>query len=130
MPAPPNVNPDGDSVRRRMRWPVAASSGLGSIAGATTSAATIVLSPASTQPIYIEQVEWSYAAAPTGGGFTIVGATVGTAKSYDITAGGPGSMTFNPPLAFNPGEAVTITLNAGGAAGATGKVGCEAWTMS
>ena len=127
--APPTVNPDGDSVRRRMRWPVAASSGLAVQAATTGNSAQIALQGQATQCVYISQVEWSYSAAPTGGNLNITGATAGKVKDLDITAAGVGSFQFDPPLAFSPGEAVTITIASGNAAGATAKAACEAWCM-
>jgi hypothetical protein len=74
--------------------------------------------PSTSNCVEIAQILWSYSATPTGGNLTIswtdpvAGAVT---ETYYITAGGPGSITFNPPRRFPTGQIVTLTLAAGGA---------------
>lgn len=83
--------------------------------------AAIVSYPA-TPTVYhvIGGVAWSYDDDPTGGRLTIVmnGSTV---LDLDITTGGPGFIPFDPPKRFGVGDAVSVTLAAGGV-GIQGKV--------
>ena len=82
--------------------------------------AAIVSYPA-TPTVYhvITGIAWSYDAAPTGGRLSIImnGSTV---FDVDITAAGPGFIPFDPPKRFGVGDAVSVTLAAGGV-GITGK---------
>jgi hypothetical protein len=77
--------------------------------------ASIVSYPA-TPTVYhvISGIAWSYNAAPTAGRLFIVmnGSTV---FDIDITAAGPGFIPFDPPKRFGVGDAVSVTLAAGGA---------------
>ena len=68
----------------------------------------------------ISGIAWSYSAAPTGGALTVANGTT-TVFSVEITAGGPGFFTFDPPLIGSPGSSLTITLAAGGS-GISGKL--------
>lgn len=146
---PPQVNPNGDSVRLRMKWSIQASSSQGSIGGGTNTAATVAIaadagtvslidgipnvmagvtgatSVSNAVPNIIGQVWWSYNGSSNPGNLTIAGATVGTPVNIDVS--GNGSITFDPPLQFNAGEAVTVTL--GALASATGKVFVNCWKL-
>ena len=83
--------------------------------------AAIVAYPA-TPTVYhiLSGIAWSYDAVPVGGNITIVmnGSTV---FDLDITQGGPGFFPFDPPKRCAVGDAVSVTLAAGGA-GIQGKV--------
>jgi hypothetical protein len=69
-------------------------------------------------------VVWSYSGGtPTGGAITVTDAGV-TIGSFDITAAGPGSMNFTPPLSSSPGAAMVVTLADGGAS-LVGKLTCR-----
>ena len=83
--------------------------------------AAIVSYPA-TPTVYhiLSGFAWSYDAAPTGGNVIIVmnGSTV---FDLDVTVAGPGFFLFDPPKRFGVGDAVSVTLAAGGL-GIQGKV--------
>lgn len=74
----------------------------------------------------IDQIFWSYSAAPTGGTLKVedVAGTV-VFGPHHITAAGPDSLTFDPPLrSAIGGTAMIVTLAAGGA-GITGVLTCR-----
>jgi hypothetical protein len=92
-------------------------------APAANTLADIAINPGS-RSVVIHQVQWSYSAAPTGGRLRIQdGAT--DVFDIDITAGGPGSITFSPPRRCSALSVVTSVLAAGGA-GITGKINVNA----
>lgn len=72
------------------------------------AAAVVTITGQTGYKIIVTQVFWSYNSAPTGGAITITDST--TTLSLDITAAGPGSITFTPPLAFAEDATVTVTL--------------------
>ena len=61
----------------------------------------------------IGQITWSYDADPTGGLITIENSTTVVFQA-PITKGGPGQLTFNPPISTGTAQDLTITLAAGG----------------
>jgi len=74
----------------------------------------------------ISGVIWSYNGTPTGGRLTIQDGSA-TVRDIDITAAGPGEIVFPYPLQGTVGNAMTITLYAGGS-GVVGKVqAANAW---
>lgn len=73
----------------------------------------------------IGSVEWGYSGAPTGGQLTITDGGVEVFRVY-ITAGGPGSFSWNPAKRFTDNAAVVVSLAAGGA-GVSGCVNVHAW---
>lgn len=82
---------------------------------ASNTAAVVTLAAAgTTQARIVEQIVWSYDGNPTGGNITIT--NDGTAIfDIDITAGGPGSITFpGDVLKSTANKALVITLAAGG----------------
>ncbi len=85
---------------------------------ANTAAVITVAAPGAGQRLQVNQIEFSYNAAPTNGTLTIQqGAT--TIKTLFITAAGAGPVITGIRLVAN--TALTITLSAGGA-GVTGSV--------
>jgi hypothetical protein len=62
----------------------------------------------------IAGVAWSYSAGPTNGNLQILDDAGGLVLSLDITAAGPSSILFDPPLTGSPGKRMIITLAAGG----------------
>lgn len=123
-------DPTNAGIRRVFQYPAPAHSGNMSAATGANSAAVVSLAADTTgdRPHVVSEVWWSYSGSPTGGRLTVQDGS-GTQRDFDITAGGPGFMPFNPPLSFAVGQAVTLTLAAGGA-GVTGKVGCTAWRFN
>lgn len=85
---------------------------------ANTAAVITVAAPGAGQRLQVNQIEFSYNAAPTNGTLTIQqGSTV--IKTLFVSAAGPGPIITGIRLAAN--TALTITLSAGGA-GVTGSV--------
>jgi hypothetical protein len=82
--------------------------------------------PGSGKSIYIGGLYWSYAGGTPAGSLTITdnGTTVFQA---DITANGVNSLLFPQPIKFSTGNAVIVTLSAGGAS-ITGKLNVRNWT--
>lgn len=72
-------------------------------------------------------VYWSYDGAPTGGSLKIEDGGGNVVFIVSVTAAGPGSMLFNPPLKGTANTALIATLAAGGG-GVTGKVNVHSWT--
>jgi hypothetical protein len=110
--------------------------------GMMTSTVTVPLSAASTANVHapaaataavitkdlvagkrhrLEQVEWSYSAAPTGGNLKIEDGAGNVVFSLDITAAGPGFIPLSPAIVGTAGTAMIITL-ASGAGAVVGKV--------
>lgn len=86
----------------------------------TAAVVTIAAAGVNTRHV-LHKLMWSYSAAPTGG--NILTNQVTNPLNLDVTAGGPGSLTFSP-RAWNENEAMVITLAAGGA-GIIGKLHIE-----
>lgn len=72
------------------------------------AAAAVTVTCPTGKKVVISQVIWSYSSAPTGGAVTITDST--TTLSWDVTAAGPGSVSFTPPLAFAKSTNVTVTV--------------------
>jgi hypothetical protein len=77
------------------------------------AAATITYAAQPSLRHVITGVIWSYSGAPTGGRITITDGGVNV-KDIDVTAGGPGQITFPEPLAIAVNSAMTIVIAAGG----------------
>lgn len=86
---------------------------------ATNAAATITLGASGALKHNIQQIVFSYSAAPTGGKLTTTGLD-GDQLDLDITASGIGPM-MAPPAMGVAGGAVAVTLAAGGS-GIVGKL--------
>lgn len=80
--------------------------------GTGGAAAAVTVTGQTGRKVIVSQVVWSYSAAPTGGAVTITDGT--TTLSWDVTAAGPGTVTFAIPLAFAVSTNVTITVAGGG----------------
>lgn len=85
-------------------------------AGAADGSDTVITYGAiSDRRHVIAGVRWSYSAAPTGGGLTIqMGSTPDTVYQLDITAAGPGEVSFDPPRSAPANAQVIVTLEGGG----------------
>jgi hypothetical protein len=68
----------------------------------------------------IDGFAWSYSGDPTGGRVTLAAGAV-TFLDLDVTAKGPGVVSFNRPLRTPANTALTATLSAGGS-GVVGKL--------
>lgn len=82
--------------------------------GAPGAAATLVLPADPSHRHVIDSLSWSYSGAPTGGGLSVAdnGTTVFT---MDILVAGYGQIAFKTGLAAAIfGNALTVTLAAGG----------------
>lgn len=71
----------------------------------------------------LSKIDWSYNGDPTAGALTVTSGGV-TIYSIDITKGGPGPLSFANPIMGEPGEAVVVTLAAGGS-GVVGKLNVQ-----
>jgi len=95
-------------------------------APAANSAATVTYTGTTGVHDVVGQITWSYSADPTGGLLTIKeGSTV--VFSTQITKGGPGQLTFDPPVTVTDGQNLVVTLSAGGS-GISGQVSVTHWT--
>jgi hypothetical protein len=86
-------------------------------APAANTAATVTATGQDNQYIIFQVIMWSYNGAPTGGNISAVTTGGATILDWDITTSGPGFVPI-PEKGLqspSPGEAVTITLTAGGA---------------
>ncbi len=126
MGAAPHVL--GSAARQSLDFAVPASTDL--VNNATTSNSTCAVTLAAVtvpnRPHIIAQVFWSYSGAATGGRLTI---TTGSSVVFDvdITAAGPGSQTFTPPLCCFAGSETVIRLYPGGSV--TGKLCVNAYNL-
>lgn len=74
------------------------------------------------------QIAWSLSEAPAAAVNLAVEDGAGTTIfSVDVTAAGPGSIQFSPPMRGTAATTMVITLAAGGGA-VIGKVSVHAWT--
>ena len=83
---------------------------------AANAAATITIALNAEQFWVLDWLTWSYSEVPVGGRLTVAIGSV-TYVDIDITGAGPGPLRLDPPLynpAFTKGEAMVITLAAGG----------------
>lgn len=88
----------------------------------SSNTAAVVTYPADPGSAHVlRQAAWSYSGAPTAGNLKVEDGSGVTVFSVDVTAGGPGYVQFEPPLAGTPGKAMVVTLAAGGA-GVSGKL--------
>lgn len=116
-------------VPQHGRAPQAAATG--NVHQPASNTAAVVTKAAAGAGVYycLAGVYWSYDAAPTGGSVKVEDGSGNVVFIVSITAAGPGSMLFNPPLRGTGNTALIITLAAGGS-GVTGKVNGHTWTES
>lgn len=74
----------------------------------------LVAIPATDGGTRLQQVEWSYSAAPTGGILTVEDGSGVVVKKFFITAGGPGFITFEEGVVGDNNTALLVRLTAGG----------------
>lgn len=86
---------------------------ISSVISGANAAASITLTASPAQRHKIQQVTWSYSAAPTGGKITITGLE-GDDVEFDITAGGPGGLALPPSCMGRVNTNVVATIAAGG----------------
>jgi len=87
------------------------------------TAAIVTLAAVAGEIHVIDQITWSYSAAPTGGRLTVAINSV-TVLDIDITSAGPGSIQFTRGLHGIDNQAVVVTL-ASGAGSVAGKVNVQ-----
>lgn len=87
---------------------------------ANTDAVLTYAAVTNMEHVFSNGIMWSYDGDPTGGRLliTVGGATV---VDFDITNKGAGFVPFGDPAGSDSGQAVVITLKAGGP-GVTGKL--------
>ena len=98
--------------------PVAGASsftGVTSSSGGGDHAVAAIGAGSTNSSAYLSRIVWSYQTAPTSGGINIYAgsSTAGVITSFDITAAGPDSISFDP-LGGVTGTAVTVELLEGG----------------
>jgi hypothetical protein len=96
-------------------------------APAANTAAVVIIAGEPRRHTLICGLQWSYNAAPTGGALTVVQGG-NTIWQVDIPTSGVGFIPSDETLKWkcpNEGQAVTVTLAAGGAA-VTGKLNVQA----
>lgn len=92
--------------------------------------AVVTLAEAAGLCHVVTGVHFSYDGDPTGGSLVIAHGSGPTTKySLIITSKGAGPLSFNPPLKFPVGEAVVVTLAAGGSS-VSGRLNVLAHTES
>jgi len=125
MPLTPQfVNPHGQGSKTIFPQSMIAAAGQYTT---LDNAAVVTITGQTGRRVVVEQVIWSYSAAPAGGAVTITDGT--TTLSWDVTAAGFNECTFKPPLAFAAGADVTVTLaDPGGAI--VGKIIANAYVMA
>jgi hypothetical protein len=96
-------------------------------APAAATAAVVTLNADADKVNILGQIFYSYTATPTGGEIKVED-EAGTVifGPLDITAAGPGSFTFQPPIAGRKNKAMIITL-ASGAGAVVGTLTVNAW---
>ncbi len=62
----------------------------------------------------LDSIQWSYSAAPTGGNLKVESPSGTVIFEQDVTAAGPGQVLFPGGLDGASGQAVIVTLAAGG----------------
>ena len=94
-----------------------------------TAAVVSLTAPPTGYAWMVTGIIWSYNGTPTGGNLTINDST--DEFDIDITSAGPGFVPFNTGFIFIPGQAVTVTLAAGGSGvqGKVGLIGCRVIPM-
>lgn len=92
---------------------------------AGNAAAVITLAAVPGEFHVLDQLWFSYSAAPTGGRLTIAIGGV-TKLDLDVTQSGPGPIPLNRMNGGKANEEVVITLAAGGS-GVTGKLNIQYW---
>lgn len=112
----PVASLDGRFLGAGTPYPAAAAD----YASGTNAAAAVTLAATPYRSHLLYGLDWSYSAAPTSGLLSVTdGGTVVFAQA--VTASGPGFHRWDPPKAFTRGNAVVVTLAAGGA-GVEGRV--------
>lgn len=96
-------------------------------APAANTAAVVTFAAETGKRHHLVSVAWSYSAAPTGGNLKVEDASGTRVFSVDVTAAGPGSLQFENALRGEVGNALIVTLAAGGA-GISGKVNAYKFT--
>lgn len=96
-------------------------------APAANTAASLTFAAETGKRHHLVYIAWSYSAAPTGGNLKVEDASGNTVFNVDITAAGPGSLQFENPLRTEVGNAMIVTLTAGGA-GISGKLNAYKFT--
>jgi hypothetical protein len=94
-------------------------------APAAATAAVVTYAAVAAKKHYIYSITWSYSAAPTGGNLKIEDVSGTTVFTTDITAAGPGQLTFARPIVSSAvNTAMIVTLASGGGA-VVGKVSVQ-----
>lgn len=83
--------------------------------GAGTAATITLAAGSASQVRCLDQVAWSYSAAPTGGRLTIA-STGGVTFDVDTPATGLNNLILSAPYRGMPGQTVVVTLAAPGGA--------------
>lgn len=96
----------------------------------SNTAAVVTLAAETSLCHVVTGVHFSYDDDPTNGSLVITHGGGSTVKySLIITSKGAGPLSFNPPLKFPVGDAVVVTLAAGGS-GVSGRLNVLAHTES
>lgn len=91
-----------------------------SVTSGANAAASITLVGSPSQRHKIQQITWSYAAAPTGGRISTTGLE-GDELDFDVTAGGPGGLAL-PPSAYGTVNGTVVVTIAAGSGAIVGKL--------
>jgi hypothetical protein len=83
---------------------------------ADTAAVITLAALPNSFPRVLDQITWSYSAAPTNGNVKVESPSGNIVHEFDVTAGGPGFIPFPRGLDGTAGAAMIITLAAGGGA--------------
>ncbi len=112
------VEVDPGKQVRSIREPVKGDAAMVNVGAGGAASAITVAAPAtgSGKSVLIERVDWSYSAAPTGGGLTVTDGTL-TFFSIDITAGGQGSAEINRRITLETNAVVTLLAPGGAVVG-------------
>lgn len=112
------VEVDAGEQVRNIREPVAGDAAMTVTGGSGAAATLTIAAPAagSGRFILIERVDWSYTAAPTGGGLTISDGTL-TFFNIDITAAGQGSVEVNRRITKETNAVVSLLAPGGSVVG-------------
>ncbi len=94
-------------------------------APAAATAAVVTYAATVGKKHYIHSITWSYSAAPTGGNLKIEDVSGTTVFTTDITASGPGQLTFHRPIVSSAANTAMIVTLASGAGAVVGKLSCQ-----
>jgi hypothetical protein len=90
--------------------------------GSGSNPSVAITAPPTGQYTVIDQIDYSFSGAPTGGGLTVKNSAGQTLFAIDVTAAGPGTKDFNPALrADTTADTLTVALT-----GTTGKLNVRA----